>query len=114
MLHGLEAPDHGLDARPYLVVALRECRPLRGQRFLALPKRAVLFPESVDGHEEFFDAAFELREFGTEVSDEALRAMQGRLCDPREVASAALFLASDDASFVNGAHLFVDNAYTAA
>lgn len=55
-----------------------------------------------------------LREFGTEVSDEALRAMQGRLCDPREVASAALFLASDDASFVNGAHLFVDNAYTAA
>jgi NAD(P)-dependent dehydrogenase (short-subunit alcohol dehydrogenase family) len=40
--------------------------------------------------------------------------MQGRLCDPREVASAALFLASDDASFVNGAHLFVDNAYTAA
>ncbi|WBG62113.1 SDR family NAD(P)-dependent oxidoreductase [Pseudomonas citronellolis] len=55
-----------------------------------------------------------LREFGTEVSDEALHAMQGRLCDPREVASAALFLASDDASFVNGAHLFVDNAYTAA
>ncbi|SDJ59615.1 NAD(P)-dependent dehydrogenase, short-chain alcohol dehydrogenase family [Pseudomonas delhiensis] len=55
-----------------------------------------------------------LREFGTEVSDEALQAMQGRLCDPREVASAALFLASDDASFVNGAHLFVDNAYTAA
>lgn len=55
-----------------------------------------------------------LREFGTEVSDEVLRAMQGRLCDPREVASAALFLASDDASFVNGAHLFVDNAYTAA
>lgn len=55
-----------------------------------------------------------LREFGAEVSDEALRAMQGRLCDPSEVAAAALFLASDDASFVNGAHLFVDNAYTAA
>ena len=55
-----------------------------------------------------------LREFGTEVSDEALRAMQGRLCAPEEVAAAALFLASDDASFVNGTHLFVDNAYTAA
>ncbi|MOA52362.1 2-(R)-hydroxypropyl-CoM dehydrogenase [compost metagenome] len=55
-----------------------------------------------------------LREFGAEVTDEALRAMQGRLCDPSEVAAAALFLASDDASFVNGAHLFVDNAYTAA
>ncbi len=55
-----------------------------------------------------------LREFGAEVSDEALKAMQGRLCDPSEVAAAALFLASDDASFVNGAHLFVDNAYTAA
>lgn len=55
-----------------------------------------------------------LREFGTEVSDEALRAMQGRLCDPAEVAAAALFLASDDSSFVNGTHLFVDNAYTAA
>ena len=26
---------------------------------------------------------------------------------------AALFLASDEASFVNGAHLFVDNCFTA-
>jgi NAD(P)-dependent dehydrogenase (short-subunit alcohol dehydrogenase family) len=39
--------------------------------------------------------------------------MQGRLCAPAEVAAAALFLASEDSSFVNGAHLFVDNAYTA-
>jgi NAD(P)-dependent dehydrogenase (short-subunit alcohol dehydrogenase family) len=32
----------------------------------------------------------------------------GRLGEPSEIASAALFLASDDASFVNGAELFVD------
>ncbi|MBV4540369.1 SDR family NAD(P)-dependent oxidoreductase [Pseudomonas vlassakiae] len=54
-----------------------------------------------------------LREHGTEISDSMLQDMQGRLCAPSEVASAALFLASDDSSFVNGAHLFVDNAYTA-
>ncbi len=32
----------------------------------------------------------------------------GRLGDPDEIASAALFLASDESSFVNGAELFVD------
>ncbi len=32
----------------------------------------------------------------------------GRLGDPAEVASAALFLASDESSFVNGSALFVD------
>ena len=32
----------------------------------------------------------------------------GRLGDPAEVASAALFLASDESSFVNGSELFVD------
>jgi len=51
---------------------------------------------------------------GAHISDTALEGMQGRLCDPAEVARAALFLASDDASFVNGTHLFVDNGYTAA
>lgn len=54
-----------------------------------------------------------LRGYGVDVSDESIAAMQGRLCDPKEVAAAALFLASDEASFVNGTHLFVDNAYTA-
>ena len=54
-----------------------------------------------------------LQRFGVDVSEDAIKAAQGRLCTPQEVASAALFLASDDASFVNGAHLFADNAYTA-
>jgi NAD(P)-dependent dehydrogenase (short-subunit alcohol dehydrogenase family) len=35
------------------------------------------------------------------------------MCRPEEVATAALFLLSDDASFVNGAQLFVDNGFTA-
>jgi NAD(P)-dependent dehydrogenase (short-subunit alcohol dehydrogenase family) len=32
----------------------------------------------------------------------------GRIADPREIGKAAVFLASDDASFVNGVELFVD------
>jgi NAD(P)-dependent dehydrogenase (short-subunit alcohol dehydrogenase family) len=54
-----------------------------------------------------------LQRLGVDVSDAALAAAQGRICEPEEVAAAALFLASDEASFVNGAHLFVDNGFTA-
>ena len=54
-----------------------------------------------------------LTKLGVDASDAAMKAMQGRMCEPEEVAKAALFLASDDASFVNGAHLFVDNCFTA-
>jgi len=56
----------------------------------------------------------ELQKLGVDVSEAALAAQQGRIGEPEEVAAAALFLASDDASFVNGTQLFVDNGFTAA
>ncbi|MFD2428338.1 SDR family NAD(P)-dependent oxidoreductase [Sphingobium scionense] len=34
-----------------------------------------------------------------------------RLADPREIGKAAAFLASDDASYVNGVELFVDGGF---
>ncbi|MBK5564943.1 SDR family oxidoreductase [Ensifer sp. SSB1] len=54
-----------------------------------------------------------LSKYGVDVSEAAIAAQQGRMCDPKEVANAALFLASDEASFINGTHLFVDNCFTA-
>ena len=54
---------------------------------------------------------------GLAASEEQDREMQrltmaatplGRLGDPDEIANAALFLASDESSFVNGSELFVD------
>jgi NAD(P)-dependent dehydrogenase (short-subunit alcohol dehydrogenase family) len=54
-----------------------------------------------------------LNKLGVDVSEAALAVQQGRICEPEEVACAALFLASDEASFINGAHLFVDNCFTA-
>lgn len=53
-----------------------------------------------------------LTALGVDVSDEAIAAQQGRMCEPEEVARAALYLLSDEASFVNGAQLFVDNGFT--
>ena len=55
----------------------------------------------------------ELRRLGVDASDAAIAAQQGRIGEPEEVARAALYLASDEASFVTGAHLFVDNGFTA-
>jgi NAD(P)-dependent dehydrogenase (short-subunit alcohol dehydrogenase family) len=55
----------------------------------------------------------DLQALGVDVSDAAIAAAQGRICEPEEVARAALFLASDEASFINGTHLFVDNGFTA-
>jgi NAD(P)-dependent dehydrogenase (short-subunit alcohol dehydrogenase family) len=55
----------------------------------------------------------ELSALGVDMSDEVIAVQQGRLCEPEEVARAALFLASDEASFINGTHLFVDNCFTA-
>ena len=38
----------------------------------------------------------------------------GRLAQPREIVNAALFLASDESSYVNGATFLVDGGVTAA
>ena len=50
---------------------------------------------------------------GQQWEEEGMAATQGRICKPEEVANAALFLASDEASFVNGAALYVDNGWYA-
>lgn len=55
----------------------------------------------------------ELQAYGVGASEAELTARQGRAATPAEIADAVLFLASDDARFVNGTHLFVDNGFTA-
>ena len=55
----------------------------------------------------------DLTRLGVDMSEAVLAVQQGRLCEPEEIARAALFLASDEASFINGTHLFVDNTFTA-
>ncbi|MDE1991018.1 MAG: SDR family oxidoreductase [Rhizobiaceae bacterium] len=55
----------------------------------------------------------ELQALGVDVSDAAIAAQQGRIGEPEDVARAALYLASDESRFINGAHLFVDNGFTA-
>ena len=54
-----------------------------------------------------------LNRYGVDVSDAALAAQQGRIGEPEDIARAALYLASDESDFVSGAHLFVDNGFTA-
>ena len=55
----------------------------------------------------------ELDEQGQNWNENDLHSVQGRICEPEEVASAVLYLASDDSSFVNGTALYVDNAWYA-
>jgi NAD(P)-dependent dehydrogenase (short-subunit alcohol dehydrogenase family) len=50
-----------------------------------------------------------LKSYGVDVTETGIAELQGRICEPIEVARAALFLASNDASFINGETLFVDN-----
>lgn len=55
----------------------------------------------------------ELDGLGQNWNEADLDAVQGRICEPEEVAAAALFLASDEASFINGLALYVDNGWYA-
>ncbi|MBQ9625340.1 MAG: glucose 1-dehydrogenase [Clostridia bacterium] len=51
-------------------------------------------------------------EFGMQISGAGVP-LSPRMGQPEEIATAALFLASDDASFVNGATINVDGGWTA-
>lgn len=55
----------------------------------------------------------ELTALGVDASEAAIRAQQGRMGQPEDIARAALYLASDDSDFVNGAQLFVDGGFSA-
>ncbi len=46
------------------------------------------------------------------TAHEGSKNLLGRIGEPREVAWAILFLVSDEASFITGAHLLVDGGYT--
>ncbi len=51
---------------------------------------------------------------GVDFTEADMEKVQGRFCEPEEIANVAAFLASDDASFINGASITVDNTWTAA
>ena len=55
----------------------------------------------------------ELDVAGQHWEAEDMAAEQGRICEPEEVSAAVLFLASDEASFINGTALYVDNGWYA-
>jgi len=55
----------------------------------------------------------ELDDAGQAWEEGALAEAQGRICEPEEVASAVVFLASDEASFITGNALYVDNGWYA-
>jgi len=53
----------------------------------------------------------ELDNLGQNWNEDDLHAVQSRICKPEEVASAVLYLASDESSFVNGSAMYVDNGW---
>jgi NAD(P)-dependent dehydrogenase (short-subunit alcohol dehydrogenase family) len=55
----------------------------------------------------------ELDGLGQKWNEADLVNAQVRICEPEEAAAAALFLASDEASFVNGCALYVDGGWYA-
>ena len=55
----------------------------------------------------------ELNALGIDVSDTAIKAAQGRMGTPEDIARAALYLASDESDFITGTQLFVDNGFSA-
>jgi len=55
----------------------------------------------------------ELDAAGQAWEEGALAEAQGRICKPEEVAAAVVFLASDEASFITGNALYVDNGWYA-
>ena len=59
------------------------------------------------------DEIAQLRAFGVLATEDDVNTLQGRICEPEEVAAVALFLASDESSFINGAEIYVDNTFTA-
>jgi NAD(P)-dependent dehydrogenase (short-subunit alcohol dehydrogenase family) len=54
-----------------------------------------------------------LTQYGVDVSDPTIAMQQGRMGLPEDVAGAVVFLLSDEAKFITGTQLFVDNGFTA-
>lgn len=55
-----------------------------------------------------------LSKLGLDVSETALKNLQGRISTPEDISDVAVLLALEDARFVNGAMLYIDNGLTAS